>query len=153
MREPEEIIEARIVALLASAVPHLDVLGVLSPALEGEQKKSSDTYVSVFVDLASQNLDWCGPNVPCGYSVRVTVYVANADDVSGTKMRDTCRAVRAVLDALKGDRCEALSGDGFSCDSFMLNSTQTDLDQNADGGGMGKTYIAAVTGRITDKER
>lgn len=72
--------------------------------------------------------------------------------------REIAKAERMERDrhgreALKGDRCDALSGDGFSCDSFMLNSTQTDLDQNADGGGIGKTYIAAVTGRITDKER
>jgi hypothetical protein len=147
MTEPEETIEAKIIAILATAVPTVDVIGALSPVSEGEQKQSPDTYISVFVDVASQNLDWRGAHVPFTFSVRVTIHYANADDATGTSFRDTCRAVRTALIALSGDGCAALSGDGFSCDEFMLSSTQTAMDTDADTGGMAKTYNFTISGR------
>ena len=67
---------------------------VHSITTEGEQKLSPDTYVSVFADVASQNLDWKGPGVPCSYSVRVVVHYANADDKSGAGFRDACAGSR-----------------------------------------------------------
>ena len=147
MIEPEEVIEAKIVALLAAALTDVDVIGALSPVPEGEQKLSPDTYVSVFADVASQDLDWIGPGVPCTYTVRVVVHYANADDRTGAGFRDSCRAVRAALVPLLGDGCAALDGDGFSCDAFTLGSTNTSQDFAADSGGMVKTYNATVNGR------
>ena len=152
MVEPEEIIEAKLVALLAAALPDVDVIGALSPVPEGEQKFSPDTYVSVFADVASQDLDWKGPGVPCTYAVRVVVHYANADDKSGAGFRDSCRAVRAALAPFLGDGCAALDGDGFSCDAFMLDSTNTSQDFAADFGGMVKTYNATVNGRFNPQQ-
>lgn len=152
MTEPEEIIEARIVVLLQETAEDVDVLGALSPVPDGEQKHSPDTYVSVFVDLASQNLDWRGAGVPCSYSIRVTVHFANADDATGAGFRDTCRKVRRALYALTGDGCMGLDAEGFSCDAFVLDSTSTAIDQESENGGMAKTYNATVTGRFTNKE-
>ena len=147
MTEPEEIIEAKLIAVLSAALPDVDVIGALSPVPEGEQKQSADTYVSVFADVASQDLDWRGPNVPFTFSVRVTVHYANADDATGTGFRDTCRSVRTALIALSGDGCAALSGDGFNCDEFLLNSTSTAMDSDAENGGMAKTYNFTISGR------
>ena len=147
MTEPEEMIEVRLVALLAAALPSVDVIGALSPVPEGEQKLSPDTYVAVFADVASQDIDWQGPGVPFTYSVRVAVHYANADSACGVGFRDTCRAVRAVLAGLLGDGCASLSGAGFECDAFMLDGTNTAQDLSADSGGMIKTYNATVTGR------
>lgn len=152
MIEPEEIIEAKIAALVAAALPSVDVIGALSPVPEGEQKNSPDTYVSVFADIASQDLDFQGPGVPFAYSVRVTVHYANADDATGVGFRDACRAVRSALAALLGDGCAALDGNGFSCDAFMLTSTSTALDANAENGGIAKTYNATVNGRFTPEQ-
>lgn len=147
MTEPEEIIEARLVAFLSEALPTVDVIGALSPVPEGEQKLSPDTYVAVFADIASQDIDWQGPGVPFTYSVRVVVHYANADSASGAGFRDACRAVRSVLAGLLGDRCAALDGDGFECDAFTLDSTNTSQDFSAENGGMAKTYNATVSGR------
>lgn len=152
MKEPEEVLEIRLVDLIAVALPSLDVLGALSPALPGEQKNSPDTYVSVFVDLASQDLDWRGPGVPCSYSVRVTVHISGADDATGALFRDSCRTVRDALYDLTGDGCSGLDGDGFSCDAFMLESTSTALDGDSDNGGMAKTYNATVQGRYNNNK-
>ena len=152
MIEPEEIIEAKLVALLAAALPDVDVIGALSPVPEGEQKLSPDTYVSVFADVASQGLDWMGPGVPFAYSVRIVVHYANADDKSGAGFRDSCRAVRSALAPLLGDGCAALDGDGFSCDAFTLDSTNTSQDFAADSGGMVKTYNATVNGRFNPQQ-
>ena len=147
--EPEELLEGRFVALLSAAAPSVDVLGALAPVPEGEQKKSPDTYISVFVDLASQDLDWQGPGVPCAWSLRVTVHYAFADDATGAGFRDICRAVRSALTPLLGDGCAALSGDGFECDAFTLESTATALDRDSEAGGMAKTYTATLNGRFT----
>ena len=152
MIEPEEIIEAKLVALLAAALPDVDVIGALSPVPEGEQKLSPDTYVSVFADIASQGIDWTGPGTPFAYSVRIVVHYANADDKSGAGFRDSCRAVRAALAPLLGDGCAALDGDGFSCDAFTLDSTNTSQDFAADSGGMVKTYNATVNGRFNPQQ-
>lgn len=147
MTEPEEIIEAKMIAVISAALPEVDVIGALSPVPEGEQKKSPDTYVSVFADVASQDLDWRGANVPFSFSVRVSVHYANADDATGTGFRDTCRAVRYAVSPLLGDGCAALSDDGFNCDEFMLSSTQTAMDTDSETGGMAKTYNFTITGR------
>lgn len=153
MKEPEEIIEGRIIALLSEAVLELDVIGALTPVPEGEQKKSPDTYISIFVDLAGVVTAYKSPNMPCAYSLRVTVHYATADDASGAEFRDTCRAVRNVLYRLGGDGCTALNGDGMEFDDFELESTETALDQDAEVGGFAKTYNATITGRTTNKER
>lgn len=152
MKEPEEIIEAQLVELLSSAVPWMDSVGALSPVPEGEQKQSPDTYISVFVDLASQNIDWRGASVPCTYTARVTIRYAEADDATGARFRDACRATRKAFFALTGDGCEALDGDGFCCDQFLLDSTETALYRDAEVGGSSKTYTATITGRYSHKE-
>ena len=147
MTEPEEIVESKLVALLATAAPAIDTLGALSPASEGVEKLSPDTSISVFADVASQDLDWQGHGVPFTYSVRIVVRVADADDKTGLLFRDTCRSVRSALAALMGDRCSALDGDGFHCDAFVLGATETSRDLSSESGGMAKTYTATVTGR------
>lgn len=147
MTEPEEILEAKIVADIANAAPGVDVLGALSAAPEGEQKLSPDSYISVFADVASQLLDWSGPNLPRTFSVRVTVHVADADDKTHTLFRDACRAVRGVLKTYLGDGCEALTADGLSVDGFSLDTTETAQDASSDVGGMAKSYNATVTAR------
>lgn len=152
MIEPEEVIEARIVALLSKAAPDIDVIGALTPVPEGAQKNSPDTYISVFADVASQGLDYRGGGVPFAYSVRATVHYAAADDATGAGFRDACRAVRSALAALMGDGCSALDGGGFSCDAFTLGSTATAVDADAELGGMAKTYNATVNGRFTQQE-
>jgi hypothetical protein len=152
MKEPEEIIEVRLIELMQSVLSDVDVIGALSPVSDGEQKQSPDTYVSIFVDLSSQNLDWRGGNVPCSFSVRLTVHYANADDATGCGFRDTCRSVRTALFVLTGDGCEGLNADGFKCDQFTLDSTSTALDQESENGGMDKTYNATLTGRITTRK-
>ena len=147
MMEPEEILETKIVADIAAANTGVDVLGALSPAPTGEQKLSPDSYISVFADVASQLIDWSGPNLPRTFSVRVTVHVAEADDKTHTLFRDTCRAVRGVLISYLGDGCASLTADGFSVDGFILDTTETSLDASSDTGGMAKSYNATVTAR------
>lgn len=148
-KEPEEIIEARLVALLADGVEAVDVLGALAPAQEGARKLSPDTYVAVFVDQAGQRYYGDDTVVPCDYAARVTVHAAFADDKTGTLFRDLCRAVRDVLESARMTHRTALAADGFECDAFKLDSTQTEPDSSADNGGMAKTYSATVTGRYT----
>lgn len=147
MTEPEEILEAKIVADLANAAPGVDVIGALSPAPEGTEKASPDSYISVFADVASQLIDWSGPNLPRTFSVRVTVHVADADDKTHTLFRDACRAVRGVLKTYLGDGCDSLSADGLSVDGFSLDTTETSLDASSETGGMAKSYNATVTAR------
>ena len=132
MMEPEEILETKIVADIAAANTGVDVLGALSPVPDGEQKLSPDSYISVFADVASQLLDWSGPNLPRTFSVRVTVHVADADDKDHTLFRDACRAVRGVLKTYLGDGCDSLSADGLSVDGFILDSTATSLRPSAE---------------------
>lgn len=146
--EPEEIVERRIVAIASAALPGWDVVGMLAPAAEGSMREIPDTCVIVSADTASQNLDWTGPGVPCSYAARVEVRVSPADDRTGRLFRDACRAVRAALSSLLGDRCSALDGEGFACDSFRLGSTETPTDGGGDYAAMVKTYNAAVAGRF-----
>ena len=157
MIEPEEILESHLVALLEGAANGVAVLGALAPSAPGTEKTAPDTHVAVSVDLASQDIDWKGPGVPCTYSVAVSVRVAEADDPNGALFRDTCRAVRAALSALLGDGSAALSGDGFACDGFVFGGTQTAREPMGDFSQLVKTYTATVNGRIipppeTEKE-
>lgn len=151
MKEPEEIVEARLMEVVAAALPGVRVVGALSP-VDGAERTVSDTSVSIFVDLAGQSLDFKGPNLPITLSVRASVHFANADDASGAGFRDVCRAVRSALLPLLGDGCAALDADGFECDAFTLDSTSTSFDADTDVGGMAKTYNATVSGRMTGKE-
>jgi hypothetical protein len=147
MIEPEETVEAKLIALLDAANVGVFVIGALTPAPDGVEKNAPDTCIDVSVDAASQDLDWMGPGVPCTYSVRVAVNVAYADDKTGAVFRDVCRAVRGALAALLGDGCAALDGDDFRCSSFVLGSTETSQTSAGESGGMTKTYNAIVTGR------
>ena len=145
--EPEEIVEARVVALLSGALPGWAVIGALAPAADGGAKRIPDTCVLVTADMSSQLLDWCGPGVPCDYTVRAEVRCSEADDETGVIFRDTCRAVRAALETILGDGCSRLDGDGFECDSFRLAPTSTKEARSDDDSGKRKTYSASVTGR------
>ena len=148
MTEPEETIEANLSALLAAATPDFDVVGALRPAPDGVEKLAPLSRIGVAADLASQDLDWIGPGCPCTYTVRVSLCVAFADDKTGSRFRDTCRILRSVLTTLTGDGCAALDGDGFSCDAFLLDSTQTSVESLGDGEGSFKSYTATVKGRF-----
>lgn len=146
--EPEEIVERRIVANLAASLPGWKVLGKLVPAPEGEMREVPDTCVIVSADVASQNMDWCGPGVPCTYRAKVEVRCSAADDRTGAMFRNVCRTVRAALQSLFGDRCAALDGEGFECDSFVLGSTNTPTEDRGESAAETKTYTAAVVGRF-----
>ena len=148
MVEPEEIVESHLVALLEDAAGDVAVLGALAPSEAGTEKTAPDTHISVTVDLASQDLDWQGPGLPCSYSVAIAVRVAEADDPSGAFFRNTCRAVRTALVALLGDGCATLDGDGFSCDAFVLGDTRTTRESSEDFSQLVKTYNATVSGRF-----
>ena len=148
MKEPEEVIESKVVALLEAAGTGVEVVGALAVAPDGVEKAAPYTCISVAADMASQNLDWKAAGVPCTYSVRVGVRVAFADDKTGGLFRDTCRAVRAALAVLTGDGCAALDGDGFSCDSFVFGTTYTSMDSASEIGSAAKVYNATLTGRF-----
>ena len=143
MTEPEEVIEARLIELLAAAAPQIDVIGALTPAPEGEQKLSDNTYIAVFADLAAPEIDWSGPGLPCAWSARVVVHWANADGSAGYGFRATCRQVREVLDSYLGLSCSNFSANGFECDDFQLSSTSTTLDAD----GYAKSYPISIKGR------
>ena len=149
MTEPEEMIEAKVAALLEAADPGFEVVGALAPSPDGVEKVAPLSHIGVVADLSAQNLDWIGPGVPCSYQLRVAVRVAFADDKTGSRFRSACRAVRAALLSATGDECDALDGDGFSCDALTLDSTVTALESLGDGDGMNKTYSATVRGRFT----
>ena len=151
MIEPEEIIAAKAAALLAAANPGLVVVSALAPAEEGTDKIAPISHIGVVADLSSQGIDCEGSGMPFTYTLRVAVRVAFADDKSGRRFRDACRAVRGVLNSLLGDGCAALSGDGFACDAFMLDPTVTALESLGDGDGMNKTYSATVSGRYKEQ--
>ena len=148
MIEPEETIEAKLVSALRAAVPEIDVISALAPCEQGDLKLAANSCISVFVDLASQDLDWIGPGVPCTYSARVVLKVDFSDDKTGALFRDSARQVRGALAALTGDGCAAVSGDGFACDAFIMGSTNTALDAGDGSGAMAKTYNATVKGRF-----
>lgn len=147
--EPEEAIEANIVSALAGAVPALDVIGALAPRDDGDAKLAASSRIEVYADVASQDLDWIGPGVPCTYAVRIVLRVDFADDRTGALFRGAGRAVRGALAALTGDGCAAMDGNGFSCDSFTLGPSQTSRENGEEGSGaMTKTYNATVRGRF-----
>ena len=149
--EPEETVEARLMALLAEALPDWTIVGMLTPASDGSAKFIPPTCVVVSADVAGQELDWRGPGIPCEYTARAEVRCANADDRTGETFRAACRTVRQALEALLGDGCSALDGNGFSCDAFLLPTTSTTQDTAGDGS-MRKTYEATVKGRFTPEE-
>lgn len=147
--EPEEVIEANIVSALAGAVPALDVTGALAPRDDGDAKLAASSRIEVYADVASQDLDWIGPGVPCTYAVRIVLRVDFADDRTGALFRGAGRAVRGALAALAGDGCAAMDGNGFSCDSFTLGPSQTRRENGEEGSGaMTKTYNATAKGRF-----
>ena len=158
-REPEEIIEAALVETLSSALSAASlttaapaVLGALSPVAEGAVKSADDSFVSVFVDLTEQPLDWIGATIPLTFSARVVVHFANADEPSGEGFRNLCRAVRSALLPLLGDGCENLTTTLFACDSVTLDNTSTSLDADAESGGLSKTYTLSIAGRVINNE-
>ena len=148
--EPEEVVEGRMVAMAMAAMPGWKVIGALAPAPEGEKRTMPGTCIAVSADVASQNLDWRGPGVPCAYTVRVEVRCADADDRTGGRFRAACRQIRAALSSLLGDGCSALGGDGFACDSFVLGGTETPLG-DGDPAARRKAYTATVNGRFIPK--
>lgn len=147
MIEPEEIIEANIVAALVEADTPLEVVGALAAVEPGKEKVAPLSYVGVAVDVTDQDIDWVGPGCPFTYSARISVRVAFCDDKTGMLFRDTARVVRGAISALLGDGCSALDGNGFSCDEFKIDSTSTVLETMGDGEGMSKSYTVTVRGR------
>ena len=147
-KETEEIIESALVAAVAAALPGISVEGALAPVFDGEVKTSDSTYVNVTVDQESQNGDYAGAP-PCGYSARITVRYALADDPTGAEFRAACRAVRAALSAFLGDGCSALNdeAEGWRCDEFLLDSTSTAPDLGESTAAAVKTYTATLVGR------
>ena len=145
--EPEEVVEGIIAAMVKAAMPGWKVVGALAPAPEGEMREMPETCIAVSADVESQALDWSGPGVPCAYRVNVEVRCSDADDRTGECFRAACRRVRAALQSLLGDRCSALDGEGFECDSFVLGSTETPLG-DGDSTAKRKTYQATVVGRF-----
>ena len=148
--EPEERIEAALVAILATHCT-VAVEGALMPADEGRVRTIDDSLVSVVVDQASQDLDFRGPRVPHTYRAQVTVRYSIADDPNAAKFRDECRRVRSVLTALTGDGCLDLGADGFACDEFMVDSTSTTFEGGENPCTV-KSYTATLRGRVTNME-
>ena len=149
--EPEERIEAAIVALLLRYCT-VTVEGALTPSAEGTARTiDGDSLVSVVVDQASQDLDFRGPRVPHTYRAQVTVRYSIADDPNAAKFREECRRVRAALLSLTGDDCANLGADGFACDEFMIDSTSTTFE-GGDNPCNIKTYSATVKGRIINTQ-
>lgn len=148
MTEPEEIIEAQLMAALVAGNVGVPVEGMLTPAAPGAEKLSAPTRIVVAVDLASQDLDWEGPGVPCAWSARVAVRYSAPDDSSGINFRAVCRAVRATLRTYLGDACTALNGGGFNCDAFLLGATSTTFEDDGAGGAFVKIYPVTLNGRF-----
>lgn len=148
--EPEERIEAALVAILAAHCK-VAVEGALTPADEGSVRTIDDSLVSVVVDQASQDLDFRGPRVPHTYRAQVTVRYSIADDPNAAKFRDECRRVRSVLTAMTGDGCLDLGADGFACDEFMVDSTSTTFEGGENPCNV-KSYTATLRGRVTNME-
>ena len=149
--EPEERIEAAIVAILAAHCT-VAVEGALTPSDEGSVRTiDDDSLVSVVVDQQSQDLDFRGPRVPHTYHAQVSVRYSMADDPNAAKFREECRRVRAALLSLTGDDCANLGADGFACDEFMIDSTSTTFE-GGDNPCNVKTYSATVKGRIINTQ-
>ena len=149
--EPEERIEAAIVAILAAHCT-VAIEGALTPSDEGSVRTiDDDSLVSVVVDQQSQDLDFRGPRVPHTYRAQVSVRYSMADDPNAAKFREECRRVRAALLSLTGDDCANLGADGFACDEFMIDSTSTTFE-GGDNPCNVKTYSATVKGRIINTQ-
>ena len=149
--EPEERIEAALVAILATHCT-VAVEGALTPSDEGSVRTiDDDSLVSVVVDQQSQDLDFRGPRVPHTYRAQVSVRYSMADDPNAEKFREECRRVRAALLSLTGDDCANLGADGFACDEFMIDSTSTTFE-GGDNPCNVKTYSATVKGRIINTQ-
>ena len=149
--EPEERIEAALVAILAVHCT-LAVEGALTPSDEGSVRTiDGDSLISVVVDQASQDLDFRGPRVPHTYRAQVSIHYSMADDPSAAKFREECRRVRAALLSLTGDDCVDLGADGFACDEFMVDSTSTTFEGGENPCNV-KSYTATLRGRVTNTE-
>ena len=149
--EPEERIEAALVAILATHCT-VAVEGALTPSDEGSVRTiDDDSLVSVVIDQQSQDLDFRGNRVPHTYRAQVSVRYSMADDPSAAKFREECRRVRAALLSLTGDDCANLGAEGFACDEFMIDSTSTTFE-GGDNPCNIKTYSATVKGRIINTQ-
>ena len=149
--EPEERIEAALVAILAAHCT-VAVEGALTPSDEGSVRTiDGDSLISVVVDQASQDLDFRGPRVPHTYRAQVSIHYSMADDPSAAKFREECRRVRAALLSLTGDDCVDLGADGFACDEFMVDSTSTTFEGGENPCNV-KSYTATLRGRVTNTE-
>ena len=148
--EPEERIEAALVAILATHCT-VAIEGALTPADEGSVRTIDDSIVSVVVDQQSQDLDFRGNRVPHTYRAQVSIRYSMADDPNAAKFREECRRVRAALLSLTGDDCANLGADGFACDEFMIDSTSTTFE-GGDNPCNVKTYSATVKGRIINTQ-
>lgn len=149
--EPEERIEAALVAILAAHCT-VAVEGALTPADDGSVRTiDDDSLVSVVVDQQSQDLDFRGNRVPHTYRAQVSIRYSMADDPNAAKFREECRRVRAALLSLTGDDCANLGADGFACDKFMIDSTSTTFE-GGDNPCNVKTYSATVKGRIINTQ-
>ena len=149
--EPEERIEAALVAILATHCT-VAVEGALTPSDEGSVRTiDDDSLVSVVVDQQSQDLDFRGHRVPHTYRAQVNVRYSMADDPNAAKFREECRRVRAALLSLTGDDCANLGAEGFACDEFMVDSTST-IFEGGDNPCNVKTYSATVKGRIINTQ-
>jgi len=145
--EPEETIEIALCGILANACT-IPVEGALTPATEGTVKRlSSDTFVSIMVDLASQDLDQSVPATFLTLTANVAVHYALADDADGSSYRDELRKVRAALVSLTGDGCAALTTEAVAVDGFVINSTMTSFEAG-DNPVNTKTYTATVHCRV-----
>ena len=149
--EPEERIEAALVAILATHCT-VAIEGALTPSDEGSVRTiDDDSLVSVVVDQQSQDLDFRGNRVPHTYRAQVSVRYSMADDPNAAKFREECRRVRAALLSLTGDDCANLGDDGVACDEFMIDSTSTTFE-GGDNPCNVKTYSATVKGRIINTQ-
>ena len=148
--EPEERIEAALVAILATHCT-VAIEGALTPADEGSVRTIDDSIVSVVVDQQSQDLDFRGNRVPHTYRAQVSIRYSMADDPNAAKFREECRRVRAALLSLTGDDCANLGADAFACDEFMIDSTSTTFE-GGDNPCNVKTYSATVKGRIINTQ-
>ena len=149
--EPEERIEAALVAILATHCT-VAIEGALTPADEGSVRTiDDDSLVSVVVDQQSQDLDFRGNRVPHTYRAQVSIRYSMADDPNAAKFREECRRVRAALLSLTGDDCANLGAAGFACDEFMIDSTSTTFE-GGDNPCNIKTYSATVKGRIINTQ-
>jgi len=149
--EPEETIEVALCGILANSCT-IPVEGALTPATEGTVKRlSSDTFVSVMVDLSSQDLDQRVPATFITLTANVSVHYALADDADGSSYRDELRKVRAALVSLTGDGCSALTTEAVAVDGFVINSTSTSFEAGDDPVNT-KTYTATVHCRVLNTQ-